>query len=137
VVPALPGPEVQPEARGGFPEARAASVGVQLTEELVRRSHHLLVGVEGRQRQVQAADTTVVASVGHAVFLSSPGSWFRWGPDRGAVVYQIPSRLRSGTGNHAAATVLEVRDRIFAEEGRIGLWTKADAEKHFDDLTVR
>ena len=32
---------------------------------------------------------------------------------------------------------LEVRDTTFAEAGKIGLWTKADARTHFDDLKVR
>jgi hypothetical protein len=31
---------------------------------------------------------------------------------------------------------LEVTDGTFAEAGRIGLWTKADAQTHFDDLTL-
>jgi hypothetical protein len=28
-------------------------------------------------------------------------------------------------------------DEIFSEEGRVGLWTKADSLTHFDDLIVR
>ena len=32
--------------------------------------------------------------------------------------------------------VLEAKDSTFQEPGRIGLWTKADAQSHFDDLTV-
>lgn len=31
---------------------------------------------------------------------------------------------------------LDVKDRTFPESGRIGLWTKADAQSHFDDFTV-
>jgi len=31
---------------------------------------------------------------------------------------------------------LDVKDSTFPESGRIGLWTKADAQSHFDDLTV-
>jgi len=31
---------------------------------------------------------------------------------------------------------LEVQDTAFAEAGRVGLWTKADAVTHFDDLVV-
>jgi hypothetical protein len=31
---------------------------------------------------------------------------------------------------------LEVNDSTFKEAGKIGLWTKADAQTHFDDLTV-
>jgi hypothetical protein len=31
---------------------------------------------------------------------------------------------------------LDVNDSTFAGPGRIGLWTKADAQSHFDDLTV-
>jgi hypothetical protein len=31
---------------------------------------------------------------------------------------------------------LEAKDGTFAEAGRIGLWTKADAQTHFDDLKV-
>jgi hypothetical protein len=29
---------------------------------------------------------------------------------------------------------LDVKDSTFADAGRIGLWTKADAQTHFDDL---
>ena len=31
---------------------------------------------------------------------------------------------------------LDVNDSTFKEAGKIGLWTKADAQTHFDDLTV-
>lgn len=31
---------------------------------------------------------------------------------------------------------LDVNDSTFEEAGKIGLWTKADAQTHFDDLTV-
>lgn len=31
---------------------------------------------------------------------------------------------------------LDVSDSTFKEAGKIGLWTKADAQTHFDDLTV-
>ncbi len=31
---------------------------------------------------------------------------------------------------------LDVKDTAFSETGKIGLWTKADAQSHFDDLTV-
>ncbi len=31
---------------------------------------------------------------------------------------------------------LDVKDSTFREAGKIGLWTKADAQSHFDDLTV-
>lgn len=31
---------------------------------------------------------------------------------------------------------LDVRDATFKEAGQIGLWTKADAQTHFDDVTV-
>lgn len=31
---------------------------------------------------------------------------------------------------------LDVKDPTFREAGKIGLWTKADAQSHFDDLTV-
>ena len=33
--------------------------------------------------------------------------------------------------------VLEGSDSTFRGPGRIGLWTKADAQSYFDDLTVR
>jgi hypothetical protein len=32
--------------------------------------------------------------------------------------------------------VLEAKDSTFQSAGQIGLWTKADAQSHFDDLTV-
>lgn len=31
---------------------------------------------------------------------------------------------------------LDVRDATFSDSGQIGLWTKADAQTHFDDFTV-
>jgi hypothetical protein len=31
---------------------------------------------------------------------------------------------------------MDVRDATFKEAGKIGLWTKADAQTQFDDLTV-
>ena len=31
---------------------------------------------------------------------------------------------------------LDAKDSTFKEAGKIGLWTKADAQTHFDDLTV-
>lgn len=31
---------------------------------------------------------------------------------------------------------LDIRDSTFQEPGKIGLWTKADAQTHFDDLTA-
>ena len=31
---------------------------------------------------------------------------------------------------------LEINDPTFKDPGRIGLWTKADAQSHFDDLKV-
>jgi hypothetical protein len=31
---------------------------------------------------------------------------------------------------------LEAEDATFPEAGRIGLWSKADAQSYFDDLTV-
>lgn len=45
------------------------------------------------------------------------------------------------TGDHIECSYdgkkyLEVNDSTFKEAGKIGLWTKADAQTHFDDLTV-
>jgi hypothetical protein len=31
---------------------------------------------------------------------------------------------------------LEAKDEVFADAGKIGLWTKADAQSQFDDLTI-
>jgi hypothetical protein len=33
--------------------------------------------------------------------------------------------------------LLDVHDTTFPEAGRVGLWSKADAQSHFDDLTLR
>ncbi len=33
--------------------------------------------------------------------------------------------------------ILEARDSTFPGPGQIRLWTKADAQIHFDDLTIR
>jgi hypothetical protein len=40
-------------------------------------------------------------------------------------------------GYYDGKKYLDVKDPTFQEAGRIGLWTKADAQSHFDDLTVR
>lgn len=32
---------------------------------------------------------------------------------------------------------LDVKDDAFKEAGKVGLWTKADAQSHFDQLTIR
>ncbi|MGH9966805.1 MAG: family 16 glycoside hydrolase [Pyrinomonadaceae bacterium] len=45
------------------------------------------------------------------------------------------------TGDHIECfydgkSYLNVNDSTFRESGKIGLWTKADAQTHFDDLTV-
>jgi hypothetical protein len=39
-------------------------------------------------------------------------------------------------GYYDGQKYLEVRDSTFAGPGKIGLWTKADAQTHFDNLTV-
>ena len=39
-------------------------------------------------------------------------------------------------GYYDVKKYLDVKDPTFQEAGRIGLWTKADAQSHFDDLTV-
>ena len=31
---------------------------------------------------------------------------------------------------------LDVKDSTFSDAGKVGLWTKADAQTYFDDLTV-
>jgi hypothetical protein len=33
--------------------------------------------------------------------------------------------------------LLEAKDDALKEAGKIGLWTKADAQTHFDDLVIR
>jgi hypothetical protein len=35
------------------------------------------------------------------------------------------------------AKLLDVRDLTFPDAGKVGLWSKADAQSHFDDLTLR
>lgn len=32
--------------------------------------------------------------------------------------------------------LLDVKDATLAEAGKVGLWTKADAQTHFDSFTV-
>ncbi len=34
-------------------------------------------------------------------------------------------------------TYLEAKDSTFPDAGRIGLWSKADAQSYFDELTVK
>ncbi len=40
-------------------------------------------------------------------------------------------------GYYDGKKYLDVKDPTFQEAGRIGLWTKADAQSYFDDLIVR
>ncbi len=37
---------------------------------------------------------------------------------------------------HFGKKYLDVKDLTFQEAGTMGLWTKADAQTEFDDLTV-
>jgi hypothetical protein len=37
---------------------------------------------------------------------------------------------------HDGKKYLDVRDSTFSESGKIGLWSKSDAQSHFDDLTL-
>jgi hypothetical protein len=39
-------------------------------------------------------------------------------------------------GYYDGKKYLDVKDSTFREAGKIGLWTKADAQSHFDDLTI-
>jgi hypothetical protein len=86
----------------------------------------------------------------------------RWNPlEENFRVYKVEAGKRSTLGNanvtipggwHVLRVVmkgeqiecyldgkkhLEARDATFKEAGKIGLWTKADAETHFDDLAVK
>lgn len=45
------------------------------------------------------------------------------------------------TGNHIQCLLdgrkyLDVKDDTFSDAGRVGLWTKADAQTQFDDFEV-
>jgi hypothetical protein len=61
---------------------------------------------------------------------------------RGQVTSETWHRLRiEAVGDHLSvfwedAKVLDVRDRTFRGPGLVGVWTKADSQTLFDDLTV-
>ncbi|MBI2299919.1 MAG: hypothetical protein HYU66_13425 [Armatimonadetes bacterium] len=48
-------------------------------------------------------------------------------------VVMIGDRIQ---GSYDGKPALDVKDAAFAQAGRVGLWTKADAQTHFDDVTA-
>lgn len=59
------------------------------------------------------------------------------GDDKGWHTIRIMMTDREITGWFDGVKLLVAEDSTFADAGRIGLWSKADAQTHFDDLTVR
>ena len=72
--------------------------------------------VEGRREQLQSAE-----------IMRSPG----WHTLR---ITMTDDQIEC---YHDGKKYLAVKDSTFNESGKIGLWTKADAQSHFDDLVVR
>jgi hypothetical protein len=57
---------------------------------------------------------------------------------KGKMIYLLlqESKIYHIEGYYDGKKYLVVKDPTFQEAGRIGLWTKADAQSYFDDLTV-
>jgi hypothetical protein len=72
--------------------------------------------VKGARRQLATEDVKVPSGQWHTLAVSTKGD-------------QIACVLNG-------KTVLKATDDTFAKEGAVGLWTKADAQTHFDDLKV-
>ncbi|MGH7410882.1 MAG: family 16 glycoside hydrolase [Candidatus Methylomirabilis sp.] len=72
--------------------------------------------VKGWRKQLQSASAKVTSGTWHTIRIVARG-------DRMEGFYDGERRL-------------EIRDETFAR-GKIGLWTKADAVTHFDDLRAR
>ncbi len=71
--------------------------------------------VDGRRRQLESAD------------IERSGGWHT------LRVTMVGNRIRCYYDHRLS---LEARDDTFDGPGKVGLWTKADAQTHFDDLTV-
>lgn len=78
-------------------------------------NYRVYVVVDGRRRQL-----------GSAEIAPTPG----WHELRVTMVGDLIRCYYDG------GQALEVRDTTFAGAGQVGLWTKADAQTHFDDLRV-
>jgi hypothetical protein len=73
--------------------------------------------VKGKREQLASANTKVATNTWHTLTLKAEG-------DRFTVSYD---------GNE----LYTARDAIFAEAGKVALWTKADSVTYFDSLTIR
>lgn len=71
---------------------------------------------DGRRVQIQSANLSVDHETWHTLRISMSGEHIQCFLD--------------GT------KYLDIKDPTFVESGRLGLWTKADAHTHFDNLTV-
>lgn len=72
--------------------------------------------VDGKRTQLGTADVEVAAGKWHTIQVVQKGNHIRC---------FLNGKLH-----------LDVKDDTFKEAGKIGLWTKADAVTHFDDLTI-
>jgi hypothetical protein len=82
----------------------------------LENNYRLYTVVEGERQQLQSVD--IAATPGwHTLRITMTGDLIRCFFD--------------------GELSLELHDGTFAEAGRIGLWTKADAQTRFDDLSIR
>jgi hypothetical protein len=102
MVLALARTQIEPEAGAGFVVARALCIGFDFLEQLVGGSVQLLIGVEWRQRQVEA---TYTASVARALLSSVTD--LRW--QSGIVVHGLLSPSCRGLKGSATRAEAERR----------------------------
>jgi hypothetical protein len=72
--------------------------------------------VDGRRIQLESADVQVATGTWHELRVTMTGNHMQCFLDR--------------------RKYLDVRDDTFKEKGKVGLWTKADAQTHFAEFTV-
>ena len=73
--------------------------------------------VAGKRVQLASADIAVAEGKWHAIRVVHKGS---------RIQCYLNGKLH-----------LDVKDDTFKDAGKIGLWTKADAQTYFDDLVIR
>jgi len=80
-------------------------------------NYRVYVVEDGRRRQLESAEVRLDARAWHVLGVEMAGD-----------------HIECSLDDHK---YLDVRDGTFTEPGKVGLWTKADAQTQFDDLSVR
>jgi len=105
--------------QGGGPVWRAADEGNYYVARWnpLESNYRVYFVKDGKRQQLRSADVTVDLERWHTLRITMEGDHIQ--------------------GYLDGKKYLDVRDSTFAQAGRVGLWTKADAKTHFDDLTIR